>query len=80
VENLRAELAQRTAERDDAQKLLALFYFQRGDLRDQLAAKDARIAELDTMLAQRPALDPVTPATALDPFRDFPTDRRRIGG
>ncbi len=44
-----------------------------------LAARDARIAELDTLLAQRPAPVPDTTKPATNPFRDFTGDRRRIG-
>jgi hypothetical protein len=44
-----------------------------------LEAKDARIAELDTLLAQRPAPVPDTPKPAHDPFREFSRDRRMIG-
>ena len=76
----------------------------RKQARDELAAKDARIAELDTELALLrraafgdPAAKPPSPPTpnpnapayippALDtakpkpnPFRDFPTDPRRMG-
>lgn len=51
-----------------------------------LAAKDARIAELDTELAllraEAPKPDPKSepkPVPAPNPFRDFPTDPRRMG-
>lgn len=54
--------------------------FSTAEVNALLAARDARIAELDTMLAQRPAPVPVTPAPGHDPFREHETDRRRIGG
>lgn len=44
-----------------------------------LAAKDARIAELDTMLAQYTVGATDTRAPEPNPFREFPEDRRRIG-
>lgn len=50
-----------------------------------IAAKDARIAELDSELAAFRAqnvapLEPKSEAPAHNPFREFPTDRRRMGG
>lgn len=52
---------------------------------DQLSAKDARIAELDTELAtMRTAFTAANvqpePPPAHNPFRTFPSDPRRIGG
>lgn len=58
----------------DAQKeLLALS-------RATIAARDARIAELDTLLAQRPAPVPDTPRPAHDWMCVTEGDRRRMGG
>ena len=52
-----------------------------GNLAGIIAAKDARIAELDTELALRPAspADPEPEPGKPSPFRDFPSDPRRIG-
>ena len=52
-----------------------------GNLAGIIAAKDARIAELDTELALRPAAlaDPEPELAKPSPFRDFPSDPRRIG-
>jgi hypothetical protein len=46
-----------------------------------LAAKDARIAELKSELATRPAafVDPLDEPMKPNPFREHPSDRRRIG-
>jgi hypothetical protein len=51
-------------------------------VKEMLAAKDARIAELDSELARRPAafVDPEPEPVGHNPFRDFGGDRRRIGG
>lgn len=49
-----------------------------GDAVNTIAAKDARIAELDTMLAQRPAIQTIQPVRP-SPFREFPSDPRRLG-
>lgn len=49
-------------------------------LRAQLAAKDARIAELDSMLATRQVRAPDTQKPTPDVFRDFSGDRCRFGG
>lgn len=41
---------------------------------------EARIAALKSELAKRPAAPVDAPPPALNPFRDFDNDRRRIGG
>lgn len=50
-------------------------------LRETLAGKDARIAELKSELATRPTafVDPEPEPANHNPFRDFPSDPRMIG-
>lgn len=64
-------------ERDGALKRNEAMLISFAVMSDQLAARDARIAELDTLLARSPATD--VPKPASNPFREFRGDPKRIG-
>lgn len=53
-----------------------------GDMCNVVASKEARITELKEELVSRPAafVDPGPEPLKHNPFREFPSDRRRIGG
>ena len=83
---LRDELKARTDERDDwrsealsTRPKLTDLLVETAMLCDELAARDARIAELDTLLAERAVPVPDTPKPAHDWTRVDEGDRRRIG-
>lgn len=86
VENLRAELAQRTAERNEvlgqrdaarAELATALTIIE-NDTR-LIVEQAAEIAALRAAAAFK-APEPERPVLKPNPFREFPVDRRRIGG
>jgi hypothetical protein len=81
VISLSEQIMQLRQARDDAQRMLLTAIELKNRYFDQLAAKDARIAELDSELSKRPmALVNSEPEPLKhDPFRDFGGDPRRMG-
>jgi|HubBroStandDraft_1064217.scaffolds.fasta_scaffold12997_8 hypothetical protein len=83
-----ARIDQLTRERDEATAFASLAAEQIGAqfreiaaLREVIAAKDARIADLDSELAKRPTafVDPEPEPLPHNPFRTYGTDHRRVG-
>jgi uncharacterized small protein (DUF1192 family) len=89
IARLHDELNARTDERDEAiadavgrlaaDGAVEVLLDEANALRSLLAARDARIRELDDILAQRPAPVPDTPKPVHDFTRPPSTDRRRMG-
>jgi len=81
IEELKESRLAAYLERDDAKRMLLTAIELKNRYFDQLAAKDARIAELDSELSKRPmALVNSEPEPLKhDPFRDFGGDPRRMG-
>lgn len=79
VDNMERAILKLSEERDEIRKAKDI---EIGMLRQALAMKDARIAQLDTRLASTPVAfeDPdATPEPERNPFRDFGHDPRRMG-